>query len=242
MSADLSDPPVPQHIAIIMDGNGRWAQQRGLARLEGHRAGAETVRRIVTACGKLGIKYLTLYAFSTENWNRPKLEVNALMELLRSFIGKRLPELQKHDIRLNAIGSLERLPERVRSTLISAMEATKDNQTATLTLALSYGGRAEITATVQKLAREVQAGRLEPDEITEELIASHLYTHDMPDPELIIRTSGEFRLSNFLLWQASYAEFWQTPTLWPDFSQADLQEAIAEFNRRNRRFGKVAHA
>ncbi len=236
------DSAAPRHVAMIMDGNGRWARERGLSRLEGHRAGAETVRRMVEACAQLKIPYLTLYAFSTENWQRPKAEVAALMQLLQSFLTKRLPDLRKHKIRLNAIGELERLPPRVLEALTKAMEATRDGTGGTLTLALSYGSRLEIVAAARALARKVQAGELAPEAITEELLSAHLYTADLPDPDLIIRTSGELRLSNFLLWQASYAELWVTPTCWPDFSADEFRGAIAEFNRRQRRFGGVDHA
>lgn len=222
-----------------MDGNGRWAVRHNLPRIEGHRAGAETVRRVVEACADLNIEYLTLYAFSTENWARPRREINQLMRLLRDFLRQHVADLQKHRIRLHAIGQLERLPTSVRTELDKAMRATAANAGGTLTLALSYGSRAEITDAARSLADDVKAGKLAPGDITEQLFAERLYTADLPDPDLIVRTSSELRLSNFLLWQASYAEFWFTPTLWPDFSKEEFRQAIVDYNERKRRYGGV---
>ena len=232
----------PQHVAIIMDGNGRWAQRQGLPRIEGHRAGAQAVRRAVEFCSEASIHYLTLYAFSTENWQRPAGEIRQLMELLRRFIGDHLEDLQKHGIRLNAIGDLERLPIPVRKSLSAAIRQTRTNDAGVLTLALSYGSRREIVRAAVQLAERVQKGELAPEAITEEVFAGYLYTADLPDPDLIIRTSGEFRLSNFLLWQASYAELWVTETYWPDFGAEDFREAIREYARRHRRFGGLKNA
>jgi undecaprenyl diphosphate synthase len=235
-------PTLPRHVAVIMDGNGRWAAAHGLPRIEGHRAGAESVRRTVEACSEHRIPFLTLYAFSTENWRRPPAEVEALMALLERFLEERAADLRKHDLRLHAIGQLERLPARVQQLLARVMAETRANRTGTLTLALSYGGREELTAAARRLAEAVRAGRLEPAAINEERLAAELYTAGLPDPDLIIRTSGELRLSNFLLWQASYAELYVTPVLWPDFTKEEFGRAIAEFARRRRRFGGVDHA
>ena len=230
---------IPQHVAIIMDGNGRWAAARGLPRIEGHRAGTETVKRILNACQEFGVKYLTLYAFSTENWSRPRLEVTALMRLLREFLDAHRCDLREKQVRLNAIGDLDGLPYLVRRRLRDVMEESRNYRKGTLTLALNYGGRAELVRAARHLAVEVKAGRLEPKQISEELVARHLDTADMPDPDLIIRTSGELRLSNFLLWQASYAEFWVTQTHWPDFTRDEFYRALEEYSRRGRRFGGV---
>ncbi|MDT8388976.1 MAG: isoprenyl transferase [Lentisphaeria bacterium] len=232
-----SEKNIPRHVAMIMDGNGRWARRRGLSANKGHRAGAETVKRMVEACSDYGIRYLTLYAFSTENWSRSKREVSGLMTLLKRFLAERVKDLQKNDIRLNAIGDLAGLPADVRSALQKAMNDTAGNSQGVLTLALNYGARQEIAATVRDLAAKVLDGEITPADITPGLISSHLSTADLPDPDLIIRTSGELRLSNFLLWQASYSEFWFTDTLWPDFSKEDFAEALAEYARRKRRFG-----
>jgi undecaprenyl diphosphate synthase len=233
---------VPRHVAIIMDGNGRWALQRGLPRIEGHRAGAETVHRVVQTCCDLGIEYLTLYAFSTENWQRPVAEIRDLMRLLQTFLGHHLADLKQNQIRLNAIGQIERLPLYVRRSLRQVMAETADHKRGTLTLALSYGSRAEIVAAARALAVKVQAGELQPEAIDEALFEAHLYTVGLPPPDLVIRTSGEMRLSNFLLWQASYAELWVTATLWPDFSKEEFAAAIEEYSRRRRRFGGLHHA
>ena len=232
-------PKYPYHIAIIMDGNGRWAAARGLPRMLGHRAGAATVRRMVEACCELGVKALTLYAFSWENRDRPSDEIHELMGLLDEFIRSEAPSLHENRIRLRAIGRLDALPSGVMGHLRGVSADTALYDRLTLTLALGYGGRQEIVDAARRLAEAVQRGELAADAIDEAAFAARLYAPDLPDPDLIIRTSGEQRLSNFLLWQSSYAELYVTPTLWPDFSKEDLVEAIEEFERRERRFGKV---
>lgn len=241
--SDKLAPPlsVPRHVAVIMDGNGRWAAHRGLARIEGHRAGAETVRRMLEICQDLGIEYLTLYAFSTENWRRPKAEIAGLFRLLRDFLTHHIADLEKNEIRLNAIGQLSRLPLPVQKILGEMMDRTRHNRRGVLTLALSYGARDEIVHAARRLAEDAVAGRIRPDQIDEALLAGKLFTAGMPDPDLVIRTSGEMRLSNFLLWQASYAEFYVTPTLWPDFSKEEFCRAVEAFSERHRRFGGVSH-
>ena len=230
---------LPKHIAIIMDGNGRWAQKRGLPRVEGHRNGIESVRTVVELCGKLHISYLTLYAFSMENWIRPKDEVNMLMKYLAWFLKKETPGLQKNNVCLRAIGRLDLLPQEAQEQLALSIETLKNNTGLTLILALSYSSREEITHTVRDLARQVQARQLDPEQIDEKLLSNSLYTKEYPDPDILIRTSGEMRISNFLLWQISYAELYVTPTLWPDFKEEDLCNALEEFAKRNRRFGDV---
>jgi undecaprenyl diphosphate synthase len=230
---------LPTHVAIIMDGNGRWAKQRGLPRVEGHRNGVESVRAVVRSAGEVGIKYLTLYAFSVENWNRPKDEVDTLMKYLARFLKNEIGELNRNNVRLEVIGQIYRLPEFVQEQLRKTMEALSTNNGLTLILALSYGGRQEIIEGVRAIAAKVKAGKLEPAEINEQAISQHLYTHQYPDPDLLIRTSGELRVSNFLLWQISYAEFVVTPTLWPDFRRAEFFAALEEYTRRHRRFGGV---
>lgn len=236
-SAPSAESKFPRHVAVIMDGNGRWARQHDKPHLAGHRAGAETVRRLVEVCGNSDIQYLTLYAFSTENWSRPPAEVKGLMALLDEFLRQRANDLHKNEIRLNVIGDLEQLPAEVRRTLDRVMEETSAHRRGTLTLALSYGARAEITTAVRAIAEEVRNGRIDPDEISEQTVSAHLYTADLPDPDLLIRTAGEYRLSNFLLWQLSYAEFWITATLWPDFSKEEFQQALRDYGSRQRRFG-----
>jgi undecaprenyl diphosphate synthase len=230
---------LPAHVAIIMDGNGRWAKQRHLPRVEGHRTGAESVKAVVRAAGETGIKYLTLYAFSVENWNRPKEEVDMLMKYLAHYLKTEANELHKHNVRLEIIGQIYRLPEAVQEQLRKTIAATARNNGLTLILALSYGGRTEIVDAVRSIAQKAKQGKIEPAEITEEVISQHLYTRHWPDPDLLIRTSGELRLSNFLLWQTSYAEFVVTPTLWPDFRKAQFLDALEEYARRDRRFGGV---
>ncbi len=230
---------LPQHVAIIMDGNGRWAKSRHLPRFEGHRVGAQSVRAIVKAAGELGVKYLTLYAFSVENWNRPKDEVDTLMKYLARYLKTELAELDRNNVRLEAIGQIWRLPEFVQKQLAETRAALARNNGLTLIIALSYGGRTEIVEAVREIAAKVRAGKLEPAEINERVLADHLYTRHWPDPDLLIRTSGEMRVSNFLLWQISYAEFVVTPTLWPDFRKPQLVEALEEYARRHRRFGGV---
>ncbi|MSU35114.1 MAG: isoprenyl transferase [Pedosphaera sp.] len=220
-----------------MDGNGRWAKKRGLPRVEGHRKGVESVRAIVRAAGECGVKYLTLYAFSVENWNRPKDEVDTLMKYLARFLKNEIGELTRNNVRLEAIGQIWRLPEFVQEQLAKTKAALARNNGLTLILALSYGGRTEIVEAARAIAEEAKAGRLDPAEINERVLSEHLYTRHWPDPDLLIRTSGEMRVSNFLLWQISYAELVVTPTLWPEFRKAELAEALEEYGRRHRRFG-----
>jgi undecaprenyl diphosphate synthase len=237
--ATSEDLKIPRHIAMIMDGNGRWAKQRGLPRTEGHRMGAQVVRKITEAAGKLGVEYLTLYAFSSENWKRPKREVDALMKLLVLFLKNELPVMQKQNVRLQAIGRLHALPQTCQEELHRCIAATAQNSGLTLILALSYGGREEIVDGVKSLIESVEGGHLDKAMIDTEVFSKHLYTRYYPDPDLMIRTSGEMRLSNFLLWQLSYTEFVITDKLWPDFAAEDLMDAIRHFNRRERRFGGV---
>lgn len=222
-----------------MDGNGRWAKERGLTRNQGHRAGADTVSMCAECCGKLNIPWLTLYAFSSENWNRPKAEVEALMILLHDFLKKKSKEMIEKGIRMHAIGDLSRLPAKTRQMLEDTIERTKDNDKLNLVLALSYGSRMEIVRAAQRMAQEVRDGNLDPDLITEEAFSQHLYTANMPDPDLLIRTSGEFRLSNFLLWQISYAEIYVTDKYWPDFTKDDFMAALDDYASRERRFGAL---
>jgi undecaprenyl diphosphate synthase len=230
---------LPRHIAIIMDGNGRWAKERGLPRREGHRAGAESVREMVETCRELGVEFLTLYAFSSENWRRPQKEIRALMRLLNRFLEEKAEELMRQNVRLAAIGNLDRLPPDTRRRLDDAIERTSPNTAMTLVLALSYGAREEITDAARSLVADAAEGRLRPEDVTEELLASRLYTAGIPDPDLLIRTSGEMRISNFLLWQISYAEIIIVPKFWPDFRRGDLLEAVREYSRRHRRFGAI---
>ena len=230
---------VPAHIAIIMDGNGRWAKKRHLPRVEGHRRGAESVRKVLRAAGEVGVKYLTLYAFSVENWNRPKDEVDTLMKYLARYLLKEIPELDKNNVKLEVIGQIHRLPEFVQDQITKTKAALAKNTGLTLVLALSYGGRTEIVEACQDLAAKAKSGEIAPDEIDDEMFSNHLYTRNFPDPDLLIRTSGEMRVSNYLLWQISYAEFVITPTLWPDFGKPQLFDAIEEYACRNRRFGKL---
>ena len=238
--SQIDSDRLPNHIAIIMDGNGRWAKKRGNMRVFGHRSAIKAVRDTTEAAAELGINYLTLYAFSTENWGRPKLEVSALMELLIDTIKAEMPTLMKNDIRLNSIGNMEDLPARCSRRLQEAIEQTRNNKRMTLTLALSYGARNDLVQATQKLALQIQEGHLTPEEIDEQMISKYLSTSDMPDPELLIRTSGEFRISNFLLWEIAYAELYITSTLWPDFRRENLFEAILNFQKRERRFGKIS--
>ena len=232
--------PIPSHIAVIMDGNGRWAKQKGAMRIFGHQNAIKAVRDVTEGCAEIGIKYLTLYAFSTENWNRPKLEVNALMQLLISTIRKETETLTKNEVKLETIGNTSDLPEKCQAELREAMELTKDNKRMTLILALSYSGKSEIVETVKKISTQVKNGDINIDDIDTDLISNNLYTAGIPDPELMIRTSGEVRLSNFLLWQLAYAEFHFTEVLWPDFRRKDLDEAIASYQNRERRYGKTS--
>ncbi len=230
---------MPCHVAVIMDGNGRWAQARGLPRLKGHEEGAQSVRAILTAARGHGIRYLTLYAFSVENWRRPREEVLGLMRLLRRFLQRYETELHENQTRLRILGRRSDLPRTIATALARTEKATASYSRHELILALSYGGRTEIAAAARRLAEEVQAGRLKPESIDENTLAAHLYHPDVPDPDLIIRTSGEIRLSNFLLWQAAYSEFYSTPVLWPDFREAEFATALAEYGRRARRFGGI---
>jgi len=230
---------LPRHIAVIMDGNGRWARERGLPRIEGHRRGSESVRACTAACMEAGVPYLTLYAFSKENWQRPADEVGALMILLDRFLAERTAEIMERNIRLRAIGHLEDLPDKARKRLEDTIAKSAGNTAMTLTLALSYGARTEIADAARQIAREAKAGTLDPESVGEDAISSRLYTAGIPDPDLLVRTSGEMRISNFLLWQISYAEIVVTPKLWPDFTKEDLFAAMQEYARRHRRYGGI---
>ncbi len=229
------DGKVPVHIAIIMDGNGRWAQARGLSRLEGHQAGTENLRQIIKGCVDAGVKYLTIYAFSTENWGRPKAEVDGLMNILEIYLDKELDELCAEGVQLRHIGRLEAMPDPIRKKVEHSMQITCGNSRLVLNIAWNYGGRDEIVYAIQKIIKD----EIPPEQVTEELVSEYLFTKDCPDPDLIIRTSGEMRISNFLLWQSAYAEWYITPTLWPDFNKQELFAAIECFATRERRFGKV---
>ncbi len=236
---DLDPAKLPSHVAIIMDGNGRWAKKRLLNRIKGHEKGAEAVRTIVRACREIRIPNLTLYAFSTENWQRPQSEIVALMVLLKNFLESEQKEMLDNNIRLNAIGQTERLPQDVQQTLHKVMTVTRKNDGMLLNLALSYGGRAEIVKMVKEIAIKVKNSNIEPDSITPELISEHLYTSKIPDPDLLIRTSGEMRISNFLLWQIAYTEIYVTDTLWPDFAKDEFVRILIDYQHRKRRYGKV---
>ena len=231
---------LPRHIAIIMDGNGRWAKRQGLARMFGHRQGVETVHNITVAATQLGIRYLTLYTFSTENWNRPKEEVDALMTLLVDTIAKETPTLMKNNVRLQTIGDLSRLPDQARTKFLACIEQTSGNTGLTMVLALSYSARWEITQAMQQAVRLAQAGQLRAEEIDEEYVSRLMTTAEMPDPDLLIRTSGEYRISNFLLWQLAYSELYFTDRLWPEFDEEELYKAIVDYQKRERRFGKTS--
>jgi undecaprenyl diphosphate synthase len=238
-ASDHSRPKPPRHVAIIMDGNGRWATARGLPRVAGHRRGAEAVRRTVTAATELGIEYLTLFGFSSENWKRPLQEVDDLMGLLRHYLRGEIAELHRNGVRLRVIGRRERLPVDIVTLIANSEELTRNNTRLQLTVALSYGGRDEIVSAAQQIAAAARAGKLAPEAIDEACFARHLFTSALPDPDLLIRTSGEQRISNFLLWQTAYSEFVFTETLWPDFSKEDLEQAVEDFNGRERRYGAV---
>ncbi|WP_330443678.1 isoprenyl transferase [Flavobacterium sp. C4GT6] len=239
-STTINTENIPNHIAIIMDGNGRWAKKRGLLRALGHESGSKSVKDVVENCKNIGVKYLTLYAFSTENWNRPRLEVEALMKLLIRSLKKELPVLQKNNIKLSTIGNTDKLPEKARKQLLEVIDETKDNSKMLVTLALSYGSREEIVSAVKKISEQVKTNAIAVTDINEEIITQNLYTHNLPDVDLLIRTSGEQRISNFLLWQCAYAEFYFTDVLWPDFTEEDLHEAIISYQKRERRFGKTS--
>lgn len=234
---ELDPKKLPRHVAIIMDGNGRWAKRHRLSRITGHRKGADAVKEVVRACRELGIEVLTLYAFSTENWLRPKEEVDALMKLLEEYIDSELEELAENGIRLKVIGRPEDLPKRVRSKIDKAIERTKGNSDLILTLALSYGGRSEILRAFQGLLGKLRRGELHDEEISEEALSDCMYTSGLPDPDLLIRTSGECRVSNFLLWQIAYSEIYFTETLWPDFGKEEFVRALLDYEKRERRFG-----
>lgn len=241
-SPEVAPLQMPRHIAVIMDGNGRWAQARGMPRVEGHRRGANTVRRISEACRELGVAYLTLYCFSNENWKRPKEELSFLMSLLKTYLIQERPTLLKNDIRLTIIGRRDGIPEEVQVEMDRSVELSKNGKSLTLCLAINYGSRQEIVDAVRAIAVEVQEKRLEPAAIDEATIAGHLYTAGMPDPDLLIRTSGEMRISNYLLWQISYSELWITKKSWPEFDQEDLLLAIEDYNKRDRRYGGLDSA
>ena len=240
LKSNIQPQNIPKHIAIIMDGNGRWAKEKGRLRVFGHANGTKSVRTTVECCAELGIKNLTLYAFSTENWNRPKLEVKTLMQLLISSLKKEMSTLQKNSIRLNAIGNLEHLPTRVRKELLHVIDETKNNSQMTLTLALSYGSRDELVNATKQICEKVKNNIISVESIDEPLINQHLYTQNLPDVDLFIRTSGEKRISNFLLWQIAYAELYFTVVYWPDFTNENLYEAIINYQKRERRFGKTS--
>ncbi len=237
MAGDFFDMDIPKHIAIIMDGNGRWAEARGLPKVMGHAQGVEAVRRTVKACLKIGVKHLTLYAFSTENWSRPEHEVKALFQLLENFIDREFKIFHDNRIRLHIIGEREKIQKDLLAKMESAEKDTKDYNNLTLNIALSYGGRQEILNAVKILAEDVRSAKINPSDIDERIFSSKLYTAGQPDPDLLIRTSGEMRVSNFLLWQISYAEFYATEKFWPDFDEKELNKAIEEYNKRDRRFG-----
>lgn len=240
IKSQIDREKLPRHIAVIMDGNGRWAKRQGHNRVFGHKHGVTAVRETVEASAELGIQYLTLYAFSTENWSRPKLEVDALMELLVRTIKSEVKTLMKNDIRVVVIGNTDMMPERSRNRLAEAMEETKNNKRMTLVLALSYSSKWEITEAIKQIAEDAKAGKIDPATINEQTLSDHLSTKGMPDPELMIRTSGEQRISNFLLWQLAYSELYFTETLWPDFRKEHLYEAIVDYQQRERRFGKIS--
>ena len=226
---------VPQHVAIIMDGNGRWAQSRGLPRLAGHRAGTENLRVIIEACVEFGVKYLTIYAFSTENWERPPAEVRGLMRILEDMIDRQLDELDENGVQIRHIGRLERIRPSLQKKILRAVERTKNNTRLVLNVAFNYGGRDEIVHAIQRIIRD----GVKPEEVTPELVSRYLYTAGIPDPDLIIRTSGELRVSNFLIWQGAYAEWYITPTYWPDFNKEEFRKALEEYKHRDRRFGRI---
>jgi undecaprenyl diphosphate synthase len=239
MGEKLNLSGIPSHIAVIMDGNGRWAKKRGASRIFGHQNAIKAVREVTEGCAELGVKFLTLYAFSTENWNRPKLEVEGLMALLISTIKKEIPTLMKNNVKLQPIGNIMHLPKEAQNNLADAMEETKGNDGLLLSLALNYSGRWDITEAIKSISRQVKGDEISIEEIDENLISKNLNTKNLPDPELMIRTSGEFRISNYMLWQSAYTELYFTDVLWPDFRKPDLERAIIDFQKRERRFGKT---
>lgn len=240
LKEEIDRSRLPAHIAVIMDGNGRWAKKKGNQRIFGHKNGVSAVRETVEAAAELGIKYLTVFAFSTENWNRPKAEVNALMQLLVSTLNSEVDTLNKNNVRLMFVGNLKSLPSKVAQQLQETIQLTASNNGLGLILALSYSGRWEITEAVKSIAKKLKSGDLKPEDINEDCISNHLQNNEVPHPELLIRTSGEYRISNFLLWQIAYAELYFTPVLWPDFRKKDFFEAIVDFQKRERRFGKTS--
>ncbi|AIY82507.1 MAG: isoprenyl transferase [Clostridium baratii] len=237
ISLDMEN--IPKHIAIIMDGNGRWAKKRKLPRTMGHKAGVETIRRVLKEADKLGVKYMTLYAFSTENWKRPKEEVNALMKLLIQYLRQEINELHKNGVKINVLGDITKLPKECQEEIEKSVDKTKNNVGITMNIALNYGGRDEILRAVKSISEEVLKGNINIEDINDEVMENYLYTKGVPDPDIIIRPSGEQRLSNFLLWQCAYSEFWYSDICWPDFKEEDLHRAIYDFQRRDRRFGGV---
>lgn len=239
MEKKLDMNNIPKHVAIIMDGNGRWAKKRGFIRTLGHRAGMEAVKRVVKASSEIGIKYLTLYAFSTENWKRPAEEVNGLMNLLIEYLEREIDELNENDVKLNFIGDLSKIPEKCRIKIKESENITKNNTGLVLNIALNYGGRNEIVNAVKKIGKSLLDGKIKLNDIDEQIIADSLYTAGQPDPDLIIRPSGELRISNFMLWQSAYSELWFSDILWPDFDKSHLIEAIIDYQKRNRRFGGI---
>lgn len=241
LPADLVRERLPKHVAVIMDGNGRWAKQRGLPRIMGHRRGVDTLKKLLRCCRDWGIEALTAYAFSTENWGRPLEEVDFLMTLFERVLRQELAEMMAEDVRIRFVGNLAALPSSLQSEIAAAMDKTQDNQGISFTIATNYGGRQEIVQACRAIAAQVQQGQLTLDEVTEALFARHLYTADLRDPDLLIRTSGELRISNFLLWQLAYAEIYVTETLWPDFDQVEFHRAVYAYQQRDRRFGKVKH-
>jgi undecaprenyl diphosphate synthase len=240
LKSEINIDNIPKHLAIIMDGNGRWAKQKGFLRALGHESGSKSVKKIIKECSDLGVEYLTLYAFSTENWNRPKLEVDTLMKVLIKSLKKELPTLLENNIKMNAIGNIEKLPTNAQKELQDVINKTNSNTKMTLSLALSYGSREEIVNAVKKISDKVKNNTISIDDIDDSVINNHLYTHNLPDVDLLIRTSGEHRISNFLLWQIAYAELYFTDVLWPDFKEKDLHEAIISYQKRERRFGKTS--
>ena len=237
---EINTNNIPKHVAIIMDGNGRWAKQQGFLRTIGHESGSKSLKKIIKECNNLGIEYLTLYTFSTENWNRPKMEVETLMRVLINSLKKEIPTMQEGNIKMNAIGDLDKLPKKARAQIDDAINKTKENTKMTLTLALSYGSREEIVNVVKKISDKVKNNIISIDSIDDSIINEHLYTHNIPDVDLLIRTSGEHRISNFLLWQIAYSELYFTDVLWPDFKEENLHEAIISYQKRERRFGKTS--